>query len=55
MTIGPTHSSKWRCSSGDHPFISARSPEGSGDPLELRTVITGAVSERLHLWLMKAQ
>ncbi len=55
VTLGPTHSSKWRCSSGDHPFISARSPEGSGDPLELHTVITCAVFERLHLWLMKAQ
>jgi hypothetical protein len=32
VTIGPTHSSKWRCSSSDHPFISLRSPFGSGDP-----------------------
>ncbi len=54
VTVGPTHSSKWRCSSGDHSFISHRSPEGSGDPPESHSYHLRD-AERTHLWLTKAQ
>jgi len=40
VTLGPTHSSKWSCSSGDHPFISRLSHVGRrGEAAPSRAVI----------------